>query len=94
MTPQLVLVEWEDASQVDEGPWVQRSGAEAPTAVLFKTAGWLLELTRSHVVLTATMGDHLMAPRDRIPRGMVRSIHVFDAADGKPMQPIKRKRRT
>lgn len=94
MTPQLVLVEWEDASVVDSGTWVHREDAPPAQPEVFQQVGWMLELTDAHVVITASLSHKLMSARDRIPRGMVRSIHVFDVADGKPMPPNKRRKRT
>ena len=89
-TMKLVLVVWEDAQQVDEGPWVHREGAAEPTAVIFHQVGFLLKLTSAEVVLTATMGEHAMGTRDRIPAGMVRKITELVA--GKTIS-IPRKRR-
>lgn len=88
----LVRVVWEDAGAVDVGPWVQRADLPAVTPVHFDQVGWLLELTAEHVVLSACVGEDLMGPRDRIPLGMVRSIHEFAEGDGRRV-PLPRKRR-
>ncbi len=90
--PPLVLVVWEDASQVDDSVWVDMKTMPTATAIVFQQVGWLLELTRQHVVLSACLGAEIMSARDRIPRGMVRSITVFDPAAGVPYKaPRKRK---
>lgn len=69
-----VLVEWEDASVLDNETWVARASAPEAKATIFSQVGFLLEDTPEHVVITCTMGDTLMGARTRIPRGMVRSI--------------------
>lgn len=86
----LVLIEWEDASIADEGTWVNRADLEAPKVVIFRQVGWLLGISPTEVVLTAAVGDDLIAPRDRIPLGMVRSIVELDP--GKRVALPKRKR--
>lgn len=80
MTPKakIVLVEWEDASVLDNETWVDRATAPVATATVFSQVGHLLEDTPDHVVLTCTIGDKLMGARTRIPRGMVRSITVLE----------------
>jgi hypothetical protein len=89
----LVLVTWEDASVVDEGTWADRHTAPKAEPIVFQQVGWLLEATADHVVLTACMSADIISARDRIPRGMVRSIHTFDPAFGELYKlPRKRKR--
>ena len=97
--PRLVVVEWEDASIVDEGIWVTRKDAAEVKPVIFQQVGWLLELTETHVVLSSAMNEELMSARDRIPLGMVRSIHCFDVSARKRIElptpkPPARTRRT
>ena len=90
--PPLVLCVWEDASVVDEHVWANISGAPKAEAIVFQQVGWLLEMTKQHVVLSACLGTEIMSARDRIPRGMVRSITVFDPSSGQPYKaPRKRK---
>ena len=87
----LVLLVWEDAAIVDDGPWVER---EAPVTkpVIFHQVGWLQEVTNEAIVLTHAVGDHAMAARDRIPRGMVKTILQLDPDAGVPLKlPRKRK---
>lgn len=71
--PQLVLVEWEDASD-DDDTWLRRTAVPDPDIVVHRQVGWLLEATKTHVLLTSTISDKLLSSRTRIPRGMVRSI--------------------
>ena len=88
----LVLVEWEDASIADDGPWVLRSEAKEPKARIFKQVGWLVSLDADAIVLTCAADDDLMAARDRIPRGMVLSVHEIDPAAGKRLRLPKARR--
>lgn len=76
-SPPLVLIHWEDASVEDAGPWVVQEDAKPMPPKIFAQVGFLLEDTDAAVVLTHAMetpGKGLMASRERIPRGMVRSI--------------------
>lgn len=68
----LVLCIWEDASQVDDGTWVDRASAPKAHAVIFHQVGWLESIDETAVVLTTAVSDQIMAARDRIPLGMVR----------------------
>jgi hypothetical protein len=91
--PLLGLVEWEDASVVDDGTWTDRKNPPKAEPIIFQQVGWLLEVTSEHVVMAACMSSEIISARDRIPRGMVRSIHTFDPAFGQPFRmPRKRKR--
>lgn len=96
MTPpkvlRLVRVIWEDASIVDEGTWAAREDAVVPEVVVFDQVGWLMELTTDHVVITACVGAKLMAPRDRIPAGMIRSITEYAVPSGTAV-PVPKKRK-
>lgn len=85
-----VLVVWEDASVVDQTTWVDVAGAPPVEPVIFSQLGWLLELTPEHVVLTSVTSGSIMGARDRIPRGMVKSI--TELATGAPV-PLPRKKR-
>lgn len=87
----LVRVMWEDASVIDDGPWVRIDSAESPTPTHFDQVGWLLELTPEHVILSSCVGVDLMGARDRIPTGMVRRIFEFAPGGGKPVS-IPRRR--
>lgn len=82
--PCLVLVEWEDASAADDGHgWIARKDAVVAEMVTFQQVGWLLEHTAEHVVMTEALSKDLMAPRTRIPVGMVRAMYSFPVKSGK-----------
>ena len=91
--PLLVLVEWDDTKVVDSGTWADRHGAIEAKPERFQQVGWLLERTATELVLTSTLSHDIMAPRDCIPMGVVRSVLTFDPAFGEPLPPLKRKRR-
>lgn len=82
----LVRVIWEDASVVDDGTWVSRDGLKKPEPVIFDQVGWLWELTPAHVVLCDCAGKELIAPRTRIPLGMVRSMREYAPNGGKSVK--------
>jgi hypothetical protein len=70
-------VEWEDAWVDADGPWVDQEACKPMEAKIFRQLGFLLEDNDDCIVLTHAMegpGKGLMASRERIPRGMVRSI--------------------
>jgi hypothetical protein len=93
MTPRIVMIQWEDASVEDCGPWVVQEDAKPMPVKLFHQVGFLLEDTPECVVMTCAMeepGKGLMASRERIPRGMVRSIVDLVPA-AKPARGAKRK---
>jgi hypothetical protein len=95
MNPRLVLLSWEDASCEGSGPWVSQEDAPPMRVVIFHQVGFVLEDTPECIVLTCAMEnrpDGLMASRERIPRGMVRSIVDLVPDAAKP--PAKAKRKT
>jgi hypothetical protein len=87
----LVQCIWEDAAELDGGPWADRKGAQPSTPTIFHQVGYLYELTHDAVVLTACVGEDQMGPRTRIPRGMVRSL--VELTLGEPVK-IPKKPRT
>lgn len=81
-----MLVEWEDAHVETEGPWVWQEEAKPMQPKVFQQVGFLLEDDLDCIVLTHAMegpGKGLMASRERIPRGMVRSITELAPKKGK-----------
>jgi hypothetical protein len=86
----LVAVVWEDAAELDEGPWADRASAKPSTPVIFHQVGYLFELTPDAVVLTACIGEEQMGPRSRIPAGMVRSL--TELLHGEPVAIPKRRK--
>lgn len=91
-TLRLVRVIWEDASVLDDGPWADRVGLKPAEATIFDQVGWLMEMTNDHVVLSACIGRTLISPRDRIPMGMVKSIHEYAQGDGSRVTLPKKRR--
>jgi len=87
----LVHCIWEDACELDEGPWTNRK-ADPSTPTIFHQVGYLYELTPHAVVLTACVGEEQMGPRTRIPIGMVRRL--IELTEGEPVKiPKQRKAR-
>ena len=82
----LVLVEWEDASVLDHGAWVERDAAPEPEAKVFTQVGFLVSANERELILTQAYDETTMAARERIPRGMVLSIVELDPAAGRPMR--------
>jgi hypothetical protein len=70
---ELVYLEWEDASGLDSDSWVplENAGADQPT--VFKQVGFVVDINLDAIVLTEAYSDAQMAPRTRIPLGMVRT---------------------
>ncbi len=87
----LVVCIWEDAGDLDDGPWVFRAAVTKSTPFIFHQVGYLHELTADAVVLTACMGEHQMGVRSRIPMGMVKSL--IELTEGEPVK-IPKKART
>jgi len=81
---QLVYVEWEDASAPDSGEvWVHREDAEPVSPHMFRQVGFVVDADLDCIVLTEAHSDTLMAPRTRIPLGMVRRwVDLDDAVKG------------
>ena len=87
----MVLVVWEDASDVDEGTWIDRATAPEPTAVIFHQIGFIERFTASELVLYHVVGEHHTSIRARIPTGMIREIHELKA-EPTPMSIPKRRK--
>lgn len=74
MRPPLVIVEWEDAACLDTGQWVDHSEKHDYKPVLVQQVGFLLHESDSGIIITHAWHADQMAPRDQIPRGMIRKI--------------------
>ncbi len=85
-----VLCVWEDAGDLDDGPWVFRKEVKPSEPFIFHQVGYLHELTPEAVVLTSCVGAEQMGVRSRIPIGMVRSL--VELKEGVPVK-IPKKRR-
>lgn len=86
MTPPVVAVVWEDARVMDSGPWAENKDHDY-RAHLVHQVGFLLSATDEGIVITQAWHPELVAARDQIPKAMIRSMTVLEAA--KP--PRKRK---
>ena len=86
----MALVVWEDASEADDGPWVDRGTAPEAETIIFHQVGFIYRHTATELVLTSCVGEHQMSTRTRIPAGMVRS--VVELVAGKPVPVPKRKK--
>lgn len=82
----LVLVQWEDASVLDDGAWVERDSAPAPEPKVFTQVGFLVSANERELILTQAFDERTMAARERIPRGMVVRIVELDPNAGKPLR--------
>lgn len=71
--PPLVLVLWEDACALDSETWADNEPVKYEP-VLFQQVGFLLYEGKEGVILTAAWSPDKVAPRDQIPRGMLRKI--------------------
>jgi hypothetical protein len=88
----LVLVVWEDCSTADvEGAWELKEYAKPIPPKVISQVGYVYSQTENEIEITCAVDseDKMIARRDRIPRGMVRSI-----VDLAPAQaPAKRRRK-
>lgn len=73
MTPPLALIEWEDATLRDLGTWVDNEPM-AYEAKLFLQVGFVLHDDAEGVIITSAWSPDKIAPRDQIPRGMIRKM--------------------
>ena len=79
-----VLCVWEDAGQLESGSWVFRKDLEPSAPHIFNQVGYLFEITPEAVVLTEAFNDEQIAPRTRIPIGMVRRL--VELVEGKAVK--------
>jgi hypothetical protein len=86
----LVKLVWEDAGDLDDGPWTFRADARPSEPFIFHQLGYLYELTADAVVLTSCVGADQMGVRSRIPIGMVRSL--IELTEGAPVKIPKRRK--
>jgi hypothetical protein len=83
--PQLVQVVWEDAQCLDSTPWVETPDTPITyKPMLITTVGFLLHQSDAGLIITSSWHPDQTAPRDQIPKGMVREV-VF-------LEPVKSKR--
>lgn len=75
--PKIVFVEWEDACCLDSGTWVDSDIETMYEPVIMRTVGFLLLDKPEGVIVTGTFSPVSIAPRDQIPRGMIRKFIVL-----------------
>lgn len=85
--PPVVMVEWEDAKVLDSGPWAETDQEHTYKKHIVHQVGFLLAHTEDGLILTQSWHPELVAARDQIPLGMVRSITPLA-----PVMPKGRKR--
>lgn len=76
--PPLVRVIWEDATQMDDGAWVENKDHTYKPHIV-DSVGYLLYEGEEGVILTQAWNAELVGARDQIPRGMIREIHRLKA---------------
>lgn len=76
-TPHIVLVEWEDITILDDGTWANTPDKHEYAHRIFRTVGYLLHDSKDGIILTGTFSPETTAPREQIPRGVIRSIEVI-----------------
>lgn len=81
---ELVYVEWEDASAVDDHVgWIDRASPVEPKRQVFHQAGFVFDMDLEAIILTEAYNDDHIAPRTRIPLGMIRRlVHLDPKRDG------------
>lgn len=71
--PPLVLITWEDACNLDTDAWADNNPVKYEPQ-LFQQVGFLLHECKEGVIITSAWSVDKVAPRDQIPRGMIRSV--------------------
>ena len=82
MNPPVVMVQWEDAKVMDDGPWASNKGHDYSPHIVFQV-GFLLSDTEQGVILSQGWHPDIVAARDQIPRGMIRSITYLEPVKAK-----------
>ena len=77
--PPVVAIVWEDAKQIDGGPWAENAKHDYQSHLVHQV-GFLLAHTDQGVILTQAWHPDLVAARDQIPLGMIRSMTVLEPA--------------
>lgn len=81
--PKIVLVEWEDACSLDSEAWADAEPVTKYTPLTMSSVGYVLYDGPEGLILTSTFSESCFAPRDQIPRGMIRSITLLKEAESK-----------
>lgn len=75
--PPLILVIWEDATELDATAWVHETAhAYKPNEAIIHSIGFLLSESPHGVVISSAWSEdgQMVARREQIPRGMIRKI--------------------
>lgn len=71
--PPIVLVVWQDAKTIDGGPWTDNTPTEFKPHIVHQV-GYLMQQSDEGVILTQAWHPEIIAARDQIPAGMIRSV--------------------
>lgn len=77
--PPIVLCVWEDAKSIDDGVWAENKDHTYKTHLVHQV-GYLLAHTEQGVILSSAWHPELVACRDQIPLGMIRSMQILEPA--------------
>lgn len=77
-SPPLVLIEWEDACNLDTDAWADNNAVKYE-AQTFLQVGFLIYDGKEGVIITSAWSQDKVAPRDQIPRGMIRRVQKLKA---------------
>jgi hypothetical protein len=78
--PNLVLVIWEDATELDTEAWVRETVHDyKPDLAIVHSVGFLLNDSKLGVVISPAWCEdgQMLGRREQIPRGMIRKITVL-----------------
>jgi hypothetical protein len=82
-SPQLLLIDWEDASTITHGDWLSREEVMEDAHAdkfLNRTVGWLLHEDKQAIILAAQVADGEKPQFDlvmRIPKSLIRKRRVL-----------------
>jgi len=71
--PPIVLVVWQDANVIDASPWADNVPVEFKPHIV-QQVGYLMQQSDEGVILTQAWHPEIIAARDQIPAGMIRSV--------------------
>lgn len=71
--PPIVCVVWEDARTIDGGAWTDNTPATFTPHIVHQV-GYLMQQSDEGVILTQAWHPEIIAARDKIPAGMIRSV--------------------
>lgn len=71
--PPIVCVTWEDARTIDAGPWTDNAPTKFKPHIV-QQVGYLMQQSDEGIILTQAWHPEIIAARDQIPAGMIRSV--------------------